>query len=148
MEIATKTNGTITIEENQIYEVPSGLFGFEEYTSFAMYEAEQKPFLWFQSLQDKNLSFLLIDPFAFCSDYELDIDDESLKSIGIESPSDVIVMSIVTVPCDGSPITANLQGPLIFNKKNNKCIQVISCDPRWFTKHDIFAEAAKRGGSC
>ena len=123
MEIATKTNGTITIEENQIYEVPSGLFGFEEYTSFAMYEAEQKPFLWFQSLQ-------------------------SLKSIGIESPSDVIVMSIVTVPCDGSPITANLQGPLIFNKKNNKCIQVISCDPRWFTKHDIFAEAAKRGGSC
>ncbi|MBO4759160.1 MAG: flagellar assembly protein FliW, partial [Spirochaetaceae bacterium] len=58
MEIATKTNGTITIEENQIYTVPSGLFGFEEYTTYAMYEAEQKPFLWFQSLEDKNLSFL------------------------------------------------------------------------------------------
>ena len=147
MEILTKTLGSVKINESQLYEIPQGLFGFENFTKYAMLEAEQKPFFWLQSTEDKNLAFLLIDPFIFCKDYELDIDDESLKSIGIESPADVQVMAIVTVPSDGSPITANLQGPVIFNRKSNKCIQVISSDSRWLTKHDILAEA-KRGRSC
>lgn len=147
MEVMSKASGVVSVDEKHIFTVPHGLFGFEDYHTYAMIEAEQKPFIWFQSVEDKNLAFLLIDPFLFCKDYELDIDDESLHSIGIASPSDVLVMAIVTVPSDGSPITANLQGPLIFNKTNNQCIQVISSDSRWLTKHDILAEA-KRGASC
>lgn len=144
MEIMSKTNGKISVDEKHIFTVSHGLFGFEDYQVYAMFEAEQKPFIWFQSVDNQNLAFLLIDPFLFCNDYELDIDDESLRSIGITSPSDVLVMTIVTIPSDGSPVTANLQGPIIFNKKNNKCIQVISSDSRWQTKHDILAEV-KRG---
>lgn len=80
----------------------------------------------------------------FRPDYELDIDDALLADLSVENPADVVVLSLVTVPSDGSPVTANLQGPLVINKKNNKSFQAILSDNRWKTKHDIVAESASK----
>ena len=130
------------------FEFPQGLFGFESYTKFSLIEAEYKPFYWLQSEQDKTLSFLVVDPFIFFDDYELDIDDNSLKSIGVSSPSDVVVMTIITIPGNNEKITANLQGPLIINKTNNLGMQFVLSDPKWTTKHELVAERTKEGDKC
>lgn len=143
MQIETKMMGTVSIESDRIIKIPLGLFGFEEYTDFALLESEYPPFIWLQSLQDKNLAFLLIDPFEIIPDYEADIDDKELARIGIKDPVDVMVLTIVTVPNDGSPITANFQGPLIINKKNHQCMQAILDNSKWTTKQNI-VEAIKR----
>jgi len=146
MEIKTKALGTVTIEEDQIITLSEGFYGFKKYHRFALLDAKQKPFIWIQSLDDAQLAFIAIDPFIFRPDYELDIDDSLLEPLGIESPSDVLVFALVTVPSDGSAITANLQGPLIINKKNKKAMQLVIGGEKWKTKHDIVAEM-KRGGS-
>ena len=117
MEIETKVMGNVCVNEDHIIKIPLGLFGFEQYTDFALLESEYPPFVWLQSLQDKDLAFLLIDPFEIIPDYEADIDDKELAKIGITDPADVMLMTIVTVPRDGSPITANFQGPIVINKK-------------------------------
>lgn len=145
MQVQTKAMGTIEVAKERIITIPSGLFGFEEYTDFALMDSEYQPLIWLQSLQDKNLAFLLIDPFLICAEYEVDVDDKSLAKIGITNPADVIVFAIVTVPQDGSPVTANLQGPLIMNKKTRQCIQAILNDPKWTTKHNILEALRKRG---
>lgn len=132
--------------ENKIIQkitIPEGLFGFEEDTLYNLETSEYEPFLWLRSEEETTLSFLVIDPFLFKQDYEIDVDDESLKKIGIESPADVTVMVIVTLPADNSPVTANLQGPLIINKKTGVAKQVVLGDARWSTKHDILAESKK-----
>ena len=69
--------------------------------------------------------------------YEVDIDDESLKKIGADSPENIIIMTIVTIPGDGSNITANFLGPIVINRKNNKCLQYVLSDNKWSTKFDI-----------
>lgn len=146
MEVRTKALGTVSIVDKQIIELEQGFYGFSEYHKFALIDAPQKPFIWVQSLDKSDLAFLAIDPFLFRPDYEIDIDDSLLSPLKIESPSDVLVFALITLPSDGSPITANLQGPLIVNRKNNRGIQAILADPRWQTKHDLVAEsAAKRG---
>jgi flagellar assembly factor FliW len=146
MEIRTKAMGTVSIIEKQIIELEQGFYGFDQYHSFALIDAEQKPFIWVQSLEKSDLAFLSIDPFVFRPDYEIDIDDSLLSPLGIESAGDVLVFALITIPSSGGPITANLQGPLIINKKNNRGLQAILTDPRWQTKHDLVAEiAAKRG---
>jgi len=145
MQVQTKSMGVVTVPQERIITLPTGLFGFEEYTDFALIDSEYKPLIWLQSMQDKNLAFLLIDPFIICAEYEVDVDDKTLARIGITDPSDVIVFSIVTVPQDGRPVTANLQGPLIINRKNNKCMQAILSDPKWTTKHNIIEALRKRG---
>ena len=146
MVVETKMSGNVEVDEKRIISIPSGLFGFEEYTDFALVESEYEPFEWLQSLQEKNLAFLLIDPFLICEDYEADIDDREMLKIGIKDPADVMVMTVVTVPSDGSAVTANLQGPLIINKKNRKCMQAILDGTRWTTKHNIIEALKKKEG--
>ncbi|MBP3709461.1 MAG: flagellar assembly protein FliW [Treponema sp.] len=137
MEVNTKTMGVKSVDKNHLLTIPEGLFGFEDFKNYALIESEYAPFIWLQSLDDATLAFLLIDPFTICHNYEADIDDESLQKISVQSPEDVIVMAVVTVPGSGLPITANLQGPLVINKKNNTCAQVILNDSRWTTKYNI-----------
>lgn len=146
MDIQTKAMGIVPIVDKQIINLSQGFYGFGQYNAFALIDAAQKPFIWVQSLDKHDLAFLAIDPFLIRPDYEINIDDSFLSSIEIESPSDVLVFALITIPSNGSPITANLQGPLIINKKNNKAIQAILTDTRWQTKHDLVAEiAANRG---
>lgn len=137
MEVLTKTNGVVQVQDDKILTFEEGLFGFEDYKKFALIDSEYEPFIWLQSIENQNLAFLIIDPFLVCSSYEADIDDSSLVKIGVTKPEDVVIMTIVTVPQDGSAITANFQGPLVINKQNKKCLQVILTDNRWTTKVDI-----------
>ncbi len=140
MEIKTKTMGLVEINDEQVIDLVDGFYGFEQFHKFALMDSEKEPFFWFQSLEDENLAFIVIDPFLFRPDYELDIDDKLLEPIQAESPTDILVFALVTIPPTGGAITANLQGPLIINKKNKKGMQAIMNDGKWNTKHDILAE--------
>jgi flagellar assembly factor FliW len=145
MDVKTKTMGTVSVDEKQIINFPNGLYGFEEFHRYAIIEAEYQPFYWLQSLDESGLAFIIVDPFLIINDYELDIDDKTLSEIGIDSPGDVILFAIITVPADGQPITANLQGPVVINRKNNTALQVILSDSKWTTKHNIIKALKSKG---
>ena len=145
MELLTKARGKIEISEDRLITIPEGLFGFEDYTKFALVDSDYEPFIWLQSCEDPNLAFLIVDPFLICPQYESDIDDEALAKIGIKKPEDIIIMTIVTVPHDGSAITANFQGPLVINKQNHKCMQAILSDNKWSTKVNIIDAHKSKG---
>jgi flagellar assembly factor FliW len=142
--------GEVDIDEKQIVNFPDGLFGFETLQRYALLDSEQPPFYWLQSLDESDLAFVLIDPFVFHPDFEMNADDAELASIGIKEPGQALVFSIVRVP-DSGPITANLQGPLVINRDTQQGRQIILNDPRWKTRHDIVAEmkaAESRSGPC
>ena len=147
MKVQTKAYGLMEVDERQKIEFSSGLFGFESIKDYVLIDAERQPFLWLQSVEAEHIAFILINPFLFRPDYELDIDDDLLKEIGITNPEDALIFSIVTIPPEG-PMTANLQGPLIINKKTRIGKQGILNDPRWKTKHDIIEELNQGGSSC
>ena len=91
MELITKARGKIEIEEDRLVTIPEGLFGFEQYTKYALVDSEYEPFLWLQSCENPNLAFLIVDPFLICSEFETDIDDESLKKIGISKSENALI---------------------------------------------------------
>lgn len=145
IRIQTKAYGPLDVDERQILHFPEGLLGFEKFKDYALLDAAQKPFFYLQSMDVSELAFVLIDPFLFRPDYSVDADDALLSSVGIERPEDALVLSIVTVPADGSPITANLMGPLIVDRASRRGVQAVMTDPRWQTKHDVLAELAAAG---
>lgn len=123
-----------------------GLYGFEAYTKFTLLDSECDPFMWLQSEQENSLAFLVVDPFLYFPNYEIDVDDESLKELGIIDPKDVYILSVVTISkTKPLVITANLQGPIVINKKNNKARQVVLVDSKWRTKHDLLVANSKEG---
>ena len=140
MKVLSKAFGPVEVNERQRLSFPTGLYGFESFKEYALLDAEQEPFYWLQSLDVEQVAFVLINPFIFRPDYEMNIDNEELLPIGITDPGKAVIFSIVTIPVDNGPITANLQGPLVINRDNRLGIQAVLTDSRWRTKHDIIVE--------
>jgi len=146
VKVATKAYGLIEVNEGQKIRFPQGLLGFESFRDYILLDAERQPFYWLQSLDVEQVAFVLINPFLFRSDYEMNIDNEDLLPIGITDPGKALIFSIVTILSDGSPMTANLQGPLVINRDTRLGIQAVLTDSRWKTKHDIIAELSAMKG--
>ena len=143
MTIETKAFGRMSIEDKQLIRFPVGLFGFEDLRNFALLDANQPPFYWLQSVKEAQIAFVLINPYVFRPDYVLDIPEDDVRAIADPSPEDLLVFAIVTIPDDRRLMTANLQGPVIVNRKERLGRQCISLSPRWKTKHIILEELAK-----
>ena len=140
MKVATKAYGPIDVDDRQKIIFPQGLLGFESLKDYILLDAERQPFYWLQSVDVEQVAFILVNPFLFRPDYELNISNEELAEIGIHSPEKALIFTIVTAPSDGSSMTANLQGPLIINRNSRTGKQAVLSDSRWKTKHDIMAE--------
>jgi flagellar assembly factor FliW len=142
MRIQTKIMGELNVDDRQVIDFPDGLIGFKKFTSYALLDAPQKPYFFLQSMELAELGFILLDPFLFRPDYSIDVADEAMRALGVSGPDDALVLSLVTVPLDAGPVTANLMGPLVIGRKARRGAQVILTDPRWLTKHDVMAELA------
>lgn len=143
MKVVVKGVGTLDVDDEQIITLDDGFFGFEDYHEFALINSKVPPFFWLASLNEEGPTFVLIDPFIFRPDYEIDLNDEVLKKLELKSPTDAIIFALVTISNSETPPTANLQGPLVINRKNKKAIQVVAGGD-WKTKHDIMAELESR----
>jgi len=142
MKIRTKPYGEMEIEDRQRIVFPRGIFGFEDLREFALLDAAQAPFYWLQSLQRVEIAFVLIDPLFFRPDYTPDVDPAELQEIDIRGPDDMLLFTIVTIPEDSSRMTANLQGPLLINRRTRVGRQSISSNPQWGVRHTILEELA------
>ncbi len=149
MLVDTKPFGKIDVDERQKVMFASGLFGFENLHDYALLDAAQPPFYWLQSLEDREISFVLIDPTYFRPDYVLEAPEEDLEDIGIDDDADILVFAIVTIPQKRERMSANLQGPIVINRKNKHARQTISLNNNWKVRHFILDEiAAVRDRAC
>lgn len=138
MKIETHRLGTLEIDERQKILFQHGIYGFESHTQWALLDSPQPPFYLLQSLAQKELSFILINPYLFQPNYLLDIVDADYQTIHAPSSEQLLVFAIVTVQeMPVHEVTANLMGPLLINRSERIGIQAIQQDPRWKTKHPI-----------
>jgi flagellar assembly factor FliW len=145
--IKTKPFGDLEVSEAQIVEFPEGILGFDYVKKFALLEEEGSPFLWLQAYDEPSLAFVMISPLNFMDEYSLVISQSDLEDVGAETPEDLLVYSIVTIPSDNpSEMTANLQGPVIINPVSRRGKQAISLSDRYRVRHRIIDEMKKRAG--
>jgi flagellar assembly factor FliW len=142
MRVNTKPYGLLDVDERQRVFFPYGILGFEPLKSYVLLDAAQPPFYWLQSIEQADIAFPLIDPRIFRPDYVLDLDPEELAEIGIQDLADALDFAIVTIPDDPAQITANLQGPVVINRRSRLARQSISRDSRWKVRHPILQELA------
>ena len=146
MLINTKHFGEIEIDEKGIVFFDGGLPGFEELRKFAllMQEKDNTPFHWLQSIEDPGIAFVIVNPLELKKDYDIEVNDLVLDSIGIEKPEDILVYSIVVIPQDIKKISMNLKAPIIINKEKRKGIQTVLDTDRYSVRHFILEELKRR----
>ncbi len=105
----------------------AGLPGFPEAHRFRVtsWGGDGSPFLLMSGLDDPEVGFVLISPFVFYPDYEFDVDDTIVSRLGITSPSDVVVLCIVTLQDRPEHATVNLLGPIVVNPANGEAAQAV-----------------------
>jgi flagellar assembly factor FliW len=146
MRITTKAYGEIEIDDRQVLFFPHGIIGFEQFKNYALLDTAQQPFYWLQSLDVPEIAFVLINPAVFRPDYTPDAAPEDTDELALENPEDLLVFAIVNIPENQNRMTANLQGPILINRKTRTGRQVISLNPRWGLKHFIMDELADLQG--
>ena len=146
MHITTKAFGSIEVDDRQVLFFPNGIIGFEEFKNYALLDAAQRPFFWLQSLDAESIAFILIDPHVFRPEYSPDVAEEDMDDLALENPDDLLVFTIVTIPEDQNRMSANLQGPVLINRKTRRGRQSISFNQNWQLKHFIFDELAALQG--
>ncbi|MDQ0161925.1 flagellar assembly protein FliW [Aeribacillus alveayuensis] len=136
MKLRTKYHGEIKIEKEEILKFPYGIPGFSDEKQFVILSFNQDaPFFILQSVQTEQLAFVITIPFLFFPNYEFDLDDNTIQQLKIEKKQDVQVYSILTVQNPFEKTTANLQAPVVINRKEMLGKQVILTNTTYQTKH-------------
>lgn len=143
MKVMSKAYGEIDVDERQRIYFPNGMPGFERLHEFILMDAHQQPFYWLQSTELVEVAFVLIDPHIFRPDYQVQPSREDLEDMEFTADDELLTFAILTIPEEQRRMTANLQGPVLINKRNRYAKQVILNDQRWQVRHNIFQELAR-----
>ena len=131
--------GELDIPEEQILDFPQGVLGFPAEKQFALMEYKpDSPFYILQSLADADLTFLMINPFAFFNDYEFAMDDALMAEIGVTADNPPTVFNIATVKDKIETMTINLAGPVLVNLRDRKAAQLVIEKTVFPTKYPLF----------
>ena len=134
--------GEMDIADEQILDFPHGMLGFPDEKKFALMEYKpESPFYFLQSVAEANLTFLLINPFAFFNDYEFAMDDALLAEIGVTAENPPSVFNIATVKDKLENMTVNLAGPVLVNIRDRQAVQLVIEKTEYPTRFPLFPAA-------
>ncbi len=130
------------------FHFPLGLIGLPDLQHLELVRPSESAFLWLNSLEDPDFRFVVIEPGGVIDDYEIEISDDDLASIGCRAVGEaLLVLNLVTVrSLNPRHVTVNLAGPLIVNRETGigKQIVVLNC-ARYSTSHPLIKEEPSRG---
>ena len=87
MKANTRLFGEIDIADDKIISLEDGMIGLPEYRNFALIFDEEKEkdkssVMWFQSMDDPQTAFPVMQPNHVCPDYNPMVSDEMLRPLG------------------------------------------------------------------
>jgi flagellar assembly factor FliW len=148
MKIRTSRFGEIDVEDQSVVDMPGGMLGFSEFTRFVLIQHNQdSPFLWYQSVDEPGLAFVIVDPFGFFPDYEVMLSQEDLEVLDSEDLGKLAVFSVVVIPENPEDMTANLQGPIVINVDTKIARQVVLNDERYSPRQPILETLQAAAGA-
>ena len=146
MKIETTRFGRVDVPEEKVITMPQGLLGFPDKRRFCIFQKKKtSPFVWYQSLEDPALAFVLTDPWLFKPDYqvELEVVIQAMKWDGTGDQAPLECYVIVTIP-RGAPdkMTANLMGPVVLNPNTREALQIVLSNESYSFKYPLLKQKA------
>lgn len=137
----SKIHGEIKYEEKDVITFKKGILGFEDLKKFFLVDLEGlEPFKILHSIEDENIGMVVISPFDFFKEYEIKLNEDTIKNLNIKSQEEVKLINTVTLNSDYNKITTNLQGPIIINISNNLGEQIVVDNSKYKVKQPLVRE--------
>lgn len=125
--------GQITYAAEDVLYMPEGMYGYEEYKKYILWEDERfSPFYWFVCIDHPQLMFPLVPTNVVVDDYAPKLPREV---------SDELKMFVVTIGETPDAVTANLRAPLVIITEKRRAKQVILTDTQYPLRHKVIRSA-------
>lgn len=142
MEINTNYFGKVTYTPKDVVQFAEGLFGFPDQTSFLPISFDHGTdgndgMICLQSIDDENISFILMNPFGLLHSYSPVLAAGDIASVNGEDEADLSYYAICVMKSNLEDSTVNLKCPIVVNTKNRQAKQVILDDPLYTFRHPL-----------
>ncbi|MHC5067239.1 MAG: flagellar assembly protein FliW [Planctomycetota bacterium] len=129
VKVTTKLRGEIEVDESAIVELVEPLVGFPDHHRFIVYQVQEGPISWLQSVDDADVCFAVLEPFAIGLDPDMAIGPDDLGEIAAADPDDVVVYTMLVLDDDPAQIRTNLRAPILVGRSSQRGKQVVFDDP-------------------
>lgn len=114
--VFTRYFGLQEYTEDSVIQMPAGLPGFEDQSTFVLIQfPNQYPLVYLQSVLRADVCFAALPVTVLRKDYQLELSDEDAASLDIPTSPKIgsEVLCLTLLAGDGSGMTANLMAPLV-----------------------------------
>ena len=127
MHIDTKHFGIMEYDAKETVHFPDGLFGFESYKNYfpIPLEEDSDAIICLQSLDDKDIAFITMNPFLLTPDYHPEISNSDRKALGNPKDDDISYYCICVLQDVMENSTINLKCPIAVNTTTRSARQLI-----------------------
>ncbi len=129
------SSSTSGIDEN-VFTFAKGIPGFPDITSYT-YTQQVGSFSILQPVGQPEISFILLDPFAYFPEYQVEIAEDVIEELQIKSEENVVVRNIVSWNKLPQHRTVNLVAPIIFNLDTMQAKQIILQNTDYTIRHPL-----------
>lgn len=143
MRINTNRFGPLEVPDDKRIKMERPILGFENLRQFCLLEIDDlRPFLWFQSVDDPHVAFMVVNPVIFFSDYSITINPNEIAELKVDDVATVETYVIVSIDSSTGKIFANLQGPILINNANQRAKQLVLVNSNYKVDELISPELA------
>lgn len=145
VSIKTRDFGEITVDEDDIVYFSTGMYGFENYKRYVILKDKPEDDIMFlQSLDNTDLSFVLIDPYSIYRTYDPDLNEEDLTELEVKNESELKFLVIAIIKENIKDSVVNLKSPIAINPGTRSAKQTILQNSYPLRYNIIVAEEEKR----
>lgn len=151
MKITSKEFGEFEVKDEDIIKFNRPIFGFEDKDSFVILkESPEDDIMYLQSIDDENLHFVIIDPYAVLPKYEPQLSSDDIAALKIKkgeiSELRYMLIAIITENIENSVV--NLKNPIVINSKNKQAIQAMLENEDYIMRYPLFSKDKAGVSSC
>lgn len=139
MILKTRNYGDISPAEDDIIKFTEGMYGFEKYEKYVILKDKpEDDIMYLQSIDNENLSFVLIDPFVIINKYNPSVNDDDLKELKVKNESGLRFLLVAIITKDIQNSVVNLKSPIAINPELKIAKQVILENLEYPLRYPVF----------
>ncbi|WP_411348144.1 flagellar assembly protein FliW [Paenibacillus sp. WLX2291] len=123
-------------EQQKNFVFAKGIPGFPDAIEYTIMEYDHS-FSVLQAVNQSEIGFIIVDPFKIYPDYEIELSQELIEELNINSENQVVIRNIVSWSEKLEDRTVNLVAPLVFNLDNRQARQIILQNTDYSIRHPL-----------
>lgn len=145
IKIKTRDFGEITVKPEDILSFTCGMYGFEDYINYVILkDSPEDDIMFLQSIENTDLSFVLIDPYTIFRNYDPILAEEDLIELTVKNEEKLKYLVIAIIKENIKDSVVNLKSPVAINPETKTAKQVILQNAYPLRYNILAAEEGKR----